>query len=132
MFASRSCVLTSPCEDPTEEFESLVRDAEAYEEGKAKIASFEEWYPLYLEWANVSNEFPGLPPIPETLPPPPAPPAPTPSRELRTSVKMVRGRICSACKKPLVVVGTSRKNGRPHADWPSRSLHKACMRLQSM
>ena len=35
-------------------------------------------------------------------------------------------RVCTHCGKPLQVIGTSRKNGRPHRDWSSRRMHKQC------
>ena len=137
MCASQSCIVTSPCEDPNEEFESLVRDAEAYEEEKATFTSFEEWYPVYLAWANVRNEFPGLPPISETLPPPP-PPSPStpppPSKPMKPPKRkkklMPRGRTCNFCKMPLVVIGLCRKNGKdPYRDWPKRKYHKKCYKV---
>ena len=34
--------------------------------------------------------------------------------------------ICLACHKKLVPIGTSRKNGKNHADWRNRQYHKAC------
>ena len=34
--------------------------------------------------------------------------------------------ICNLCDKRLVAIGHSRKNGKPHPDWPSRSYHKKC------
>lgn len=34
---------------------------------------------------------------------------------------------CSHCGKPLVSIGTSRKNGKAtHNDWGTRTLHKKC------
>jgi hypothetical protein len=38
---------------------------------------------------------------------------------------------CRYCKKVLVVIGTSRKNGKSHPDWEKRSLHKKCYNLVS-
>ena len=34
--------------------------------------------------------------------------------------------FCNECMKPLVAIGYSRSNGRPHADWESRQYHKRC------
>ena len=33
---------------------------------------------------------------------------------------------CVACKRKLVPIGKSRKNGKSHTDWPGRQYHKAC------
>lgn len=34
---------------------------------------------------------------------------------------------CTLCGKPLVSIGTSRKNGKAtHNDWGTRRLHKKC------
>ena len=33
---------------------------------------------------------------------------------------------CEKCGKPLRAIGTARKNGKNHADWDSRNLHKKC------
>ena len=33
---------------------------------------------------------------------------------------------CEHCDKPLTPIGTSRKNGKNHNDWYSRTLHKKC------
>lgn len=34
--------------------------------------------------------------------------------------------ICRACFKPLVPIGSSRRNGKFHDDWEGRTLHKQC------
>ncbi len=34
--------------------------------------------------------------------------------------------LCEKCKKPLVAIGLTRKNGKPHNDWNTRKLHKKC------
>jgi hypothetical protein len=34
---------------------------------------------------------------------------------------------CLYCKKGLVAIGNSRKNGKLHKDWSTRQLHKKCM-----
>jgi len=33
---------------------------------------------------------------------------------------------CSLCDKPLKSIGYARKNGKSHADWDTRTLHKKC------
>ena len=33
---------------------------------------------------------------------------------------------CRYCEKTLKVIGHLRKNGKKHADWDSRDLHKKC------
>lgn len=33
---------------------------------------------------------------------------------------------CSLCDKPLKPLGYGRKNGKHHADWHTRTLHKKC------
>ena len=33
---------------------------------------------------------------------------------------------CHACARPLQPVGFARKNGKAHADWPTRRYHKKC------
>ena len=33
---------------------------------------------------------------------------------------------CEHCGKPLVTIGSGRKNGKPHADWATRKYHKKC------
>ena len=35
---------------------------------------------------------------------------------------------CKLCNKPLVAIGSSRKNGVFHKDWDSRQYHKGCLR----
>ena len=35
---------------------------------------------------------------------------------------------CAKCGKALVANGSSRVNGKNHADWKTRSLHKKCWR----
>ena len=37
---------------------------------------------------------------------------------------------CSYCDKPLKTIGYARKNGKPHADWHTRTLHKKCWLIQ--
>ena len=37
-------------------------------------------------------------------------------------------RWCFSCGRHLVAVGTSRENGKCHADWGWRKLHKKCYR----
>ena len=37
---------------------------------------------------------------------------------------------CSMCLKPLKAIGYARKNGKPHADWHTRTLHKKCWKEQ--
>lgn len=34
--------------------------------------------------------------------------------------------ICRACFKPLVPIGSHRRNGKAHGDWEGRTLHKQC------
>ena len=34
--------------------------------------------------------------------------------------------MCLHCNKPLTAIGHARKNGAPHADWPTREYHKKC------
>ncbi len=36
---------------------------------------------------------------------------------------------CLKCHKPLKSIGTSRKNGKPHADWDTREYHKCCWKI---
>jgi len=33
---------------------------------------------------------------------------------------------CKICNKSLVPIGNSRKNGKLHADWDTRTMHKKC------
>ena len=33
---------------------------------------------------------------------------------------------CHMCRRPLQPVGSARKNGKAHADWPTRCYHKKC------
>jgi hypothetical protein len=36
-------------------------------------------------------------------------------------------RLCCACNKPLVAIGTARQNGTlRHEDWENRKYHKKC------
>lgn len=35
-------------------------------------------------------------------------------------------KLCLHCNKPLVAIGTNRKNGAPHGDWDTRKYHKKC------
>jgi hypothetical protein len=37
-------------------------------------------------------------------------------------------RICLACGKPLVPIGSARVGGAAHDDWDTRLYHKSCMR----
>jgi hypothetical protein len=37
-------------------------------------------------------------------------------------------RLCLACGKPLVPVGSARVGGAPHDDWDDRPYHKTCLR----
>ena len=39
---------------------------------------------------------------------------------------------CVRCGKTLRAVGTSRKGGKAHADWPQRSLHEKCWKEQRL
>jgi len=34
--------------------------------------------------------------------------------------------LCKRCGKPLVAIGNSRRNGKPHRDWKTREYHKKC------
>lgn len=40
-------------------------------------------------------------------------------------------RKCKKCGKSLVAIGHSRKNGKDHSDWKSRSYHKKCWKILS-
>lgn len=33
---------------------------------------------------------------------------------------------CIHCNKPLVPIGSKRKNGKNHSDWKGRDSHKKC------
>lgn len=33
---------------------------------------------------------------------------------------------CLHCQKKLVPIGSARKNGKNHCDWPTRQYHKKC------
>lgn len=35
---------------------------------------------------------------------------------------------CQYCNSKLVPIGTSRRNGKGHDDWDTRSLHKKCFK----
>ena len=37
--------------------------------------------------------------------------------------------VCPHCNKPIVAIGSSRKNGRPLDDWKSRKYHSKCYRV---
>lgn len=39
-------------------------------------------------------------------------------------------KLCIDCKQPLVKIGTARKNGAAHDDWPDRTLHKECWKAR--
>jgi hypothetical protein len=36
---------------------------------------------------------------------------------------------CEFCNKPLVAIGSGRKNGKAHADWATRKYHKKCWKV---
>jgi len=43
--------------------------------------------------------------------------------------KLVKDKnLCHECGTPLVAIGYSRSNGKPHRDWTGRTLHKQCWR----
>ena len=44
-------------------------------------------------------------------------------------VRLGKKPICIECGGTLQPIGTSRTNGRPHADWDTRKLHKKCWKL---
>ena len=37
---------------------------------------------------------------------------------------------CEICKKPLVPIGSKRKNGANHKDWDTRKMHKQCYKTR--
>jgi len=37
---------------------------------------------------------------------------------------------CEICKKPLVAIGSKRKNGANHKDWDTRKMHKQCYKIK--
>ncbi len=39
---------------------------------------------------------------------------------------------CVRCGRTLRAVGAARANGRAHADWPQRTLHKKCWKEQRL
>lgn len=41
-------------------------------------------------------------------------------------IKKKTPKKCTECKKALVSIGSKRKNGKMHVDWPSRMMHKKC------
>ena len=42
-------------------------------------------------------------------------------------------RKCTVCEKPLVAMGTSRKNGRyKGSDWQARPMHIKCLKLHQL
>lgn len=46
--------------------------------------------------------------------------------------KKEMGRLCKACGKALVSIGTARKNGKQtHGDWNTRHYHKKCWKQLS-
>jgi hypothetical protein len=42
------------------------------------------------------------------------------------SMYIMENKYCTRCNNILQVVGNSRKNGKKHDDWESRSMHKKC------
>ena len=51
---------------------------------------------------------------------------PEPKNENKTQTKP--SRLCEVCGRPLVKIGTARKNGkRSHGDWDTRKRHKKCL-----
>ena len=45
------------------------------------------------------------------------------------AVRLGKKPLCLECGGTLPTIGAARANGRPHADWETRKLHKKCWKL---